>query len=116
VIESDDIYHDFAKIYRSLSKADLLHTQNTLNGEVFKQLAAATKTNTSSLSRLLNFLASVGVSSEDPAGKYHQSPLSDAPEQSSAKPRGGACRTRAGAPDAFTRATARLRPSWQRVV
>jgi hypothetical protein len=42
-----------------------------------EELAAATKTDAPSLQRLLRFLASVGVFSEDAAGKYQQTPLSD---------------------------------------
>lgn len=41
------------------------------------ELAAVTKTNAASLRRLLRFLTSVGVFSEDAAGRYHQTPLSD---------------------------------------
>jgi hypothetical protein len=41
-------------------------------------LAAATRSNPPALSRLLKFLASVGIFSEDPAEKYQQTPLSDA--------------------------------------
>jgi hypothetical protein len=41
-------------------------------------LAAATKSNPPALSRLLKFLTSVDIFSEDPAGKYQQTPLSDA--------------------------------------
>jgi O-methyltransferase domain len=39
--------------------------------------AEATGSHTGSLRRLLKFLASVGVFSEDDSGKYHQTPLSD---------------------------------------
>jgi hypothetical protein len=42
-----------------------------------EELAASTKTDAPSLQRLLRFLASVGVFSEDAAGKYQQTPLSD---------------------------------------
>ncbi len=41
------------------------------------ELAAVTKTHAPSLRRLLKFLASVDVFSEDAAGKYQQTPLSD---------------------------------------
>jgi hypothetical protein len=41
------------------------------------ELAAATSSHAPSLSRLLKFLASVGVFSEDKEGKYQQTPLSD---------------------------------------
>jgi hypothetical protein len=42
------------------------------------ELAAATKSSPPALSRLLKFLASIDVFSEDAAGKYLQTPLSDA--------------------------------------
>src|SRR5215469_2304067 len=42
------------------------------------ELAATTSSHAPSLRRLLKFLASMGVFSEDAAGKYQQTPLSDA--------------------------------------
>jgi hypothetical protein len=42
-----------------------------------EELAAATESNAPSLSRMLKFLTSVGIFSEDASGKYHQTPLSD---------------------------------------
>jgi len=42
-----------------------------------EELAAATKTSAPALNRLLRFLASVGIFSEDAAGKFRQTPLSD---------------------------------------
>jgi hypothetical protein len=42
-----------------------------------EELAAATESNAPSVSRLLKFLTSVGIFSEDASGKYHQTPLSD---------------------------------------
>ncbi len=42
------------------------------------ELAAATKSHAPSLGRLLRFLASVGIFSEDSSGRYQQTPLSDA--------------------------------------
>src|SRR5258708_1502055 len=42
------------------------------------ELAAATSSHAPSLRRLLKFLTSVGVFSEDAAGKYQQTPLSNA--------------------------------------
>ncbi|HEY2487709.1 MAG TPA: methyltransferase dimerization domain-containing protein, partial [Candidatus Binataceae bacterium] len=42
-----------------------------------EELAAATESNAPSLSRLLKFLTSLGIFSEDASGKYHQTPLSD---------------------------------------
>jgi hypothetical protein len=41
-------------------------------------LAVATQSNAPSLSRLLRFLASVGIFSEDSSGRFRQTPLSDA--------------------------------------
>src|SRR6516164_10568762 len=41
------------------------------------ELAAATNSHAPSLHRLLKFLASVGVFSEDATGRYQQTPLSD---------------------------------------
>jgi hypothetical protein len=41
------------------------------------ELARATSSHAPALSRLLKFLASVGIFSEDAEGKYHQTPLSD---------------------------------------
>src|SRR5262249_17147239 len=41
------------------------------------ELAAATNSHAPSLRRVLRFLASVGVFSEDASGKYQQTPLSD---------------------------------------
>jgi hypothetical protein len=42
-----------------------------------EELAAASVSDTPSLRRLLKFLTSVGIFSEDASGKYHQTPLSD---------------------------------------
>jgi hypothetical protein len=41
------------------------------------ELATTTSSHAPALSRLLKFLASLGIFSEDAAGKYHQTPLSD---------------------------------------
>jgi hypothetical protein len=56
-----------------LGIADIVATTPASNSE----LAAATKSHAPSLARLLKFLASVGIFSEDAAGKYQQTPLSD---------------------------------------
>jgi hypothetical protein len=42
------------------------------------ELAATTQSNAPALSRLLKFLASVGIFSEDSSGRFQQTPLSDA--------------------------------------
>jgi Dimerisation domain len=42
-----------------------------------EELAAATGSNAPSLRRLLKFLTSLGIFSEDGSEKYHQTPLSD---------------------------------------
>ena len=42
-----------------------------------EELASATASDAPSLRRLLKFLTSVGIFSEDGSGKYHQTPLSD---------------------------------------
>src|SRR5262245_32667608 len=57
----------------TLGVADHLHpTSRSID-----ELAAATKTHLESLQRLLRSLKSVGIFSEDEAGKFHNTPMSD---------------------------------------
>ena len=60
-------------IAAKLGIADLVATAPA----TVEELAVATKSHAPSLRRLLKFLTSLGVFSENASGKYHQTPLSD---------------------------------------